>query len=98
MEGGKDGGGGSAAPLDLATSVSTAQVAAYTRGVYTVCPRSSDPFYIVGYYIKWVTTSWTYSTACPLHCVKFSYTHVKILVKKDILYFLLLLLDKTLNP
>ena len=28
----------------------------------TVCPRSSDPFYIVGYYIKWVTTSWTYST------------------------------------
>ena len=28
----------------------------------TVCPRSSDPFYIVGYYITWVTTSWTYST------------------------------------
>ena len=27
--------------------------------VYTVCPRSSDPFYIVTYYIKWVTTSWT---------------------------------------
>ena len=27
----------------------------------TVCPRSSDPFYLVGYYIKWVTTSWTYS-------------------------------------
>ena len=25
----------------------------------TVCPRSSDPFYIVSYYIKWVTTSWT---------------------------------------
>mgnify|MGYP001295737045 CR=1 FL=1 len=25
-------------------------------------PRSSDPFYIVSYYIKWVTTSWTYST------------------------------------
>ena len=25
-----------------------------------VCPRSSDPFYIVlGYNIKWVTTSWT---------------------------------------
>ena len=24
---------------------------------YTVCPRSSDPFYIVTYYIKWVTTS-----------------------------------------
>ena len=26
-----------------------------------MCPRSSDPFYIVSYYIKWVTTSWTYS-------------------------------------
>ena len=25
----------------------------------TVCPRSSDPFYIVTYYIKLVTTSWT---------------------------------------
>ena len=23
---------------------------------------SSDPFYIVSYYIKWVTTSWTHST------------------------------------
>ena len=28
---------------------------------YIICPRSSDPFYIVGYYIKWVTTSSTYS-------------------------------------
>ena len=29
----------------------------------TVCPRSSEPFYIVSYYnIKWVTTSRTYST------------------------------------
>ena len=28
---------------------------------HTVCPRSSDPFYIVTYYVKWVTTSWTYS-------------------------------------
>ena len=27
-----------------------------------VCPRSSDPFHIVSYYINWVTTSWTYST------------------------------------
>ena len=23
-------------------------------------PRSSDPFYVVSYYIKWVTTSWTH--------------------------------------
>ena len=28
---------------------------------YTVCLGSSDPFYIVTFYIKWVTTSWTYS-------------------------------------
>ena len=28
---------------------------------YTVSPRSSDPFYVVSYYIKWVTTSWTHS-------------------------------------
>ena len=27
-----------------------------------IYPRSSDPFYIVSYYIKWVTTSWTHST------------------------------------
>ena len=27
----------------------------------TVCPRSSDPFYVVTYYIKLVTTSWTHS-------------------------------------
>ena len=25
-----------------------------------VCPRSLYPFYIVTYYIKWVTTLWTY--------------------------------------
>ena len=29
--------------------------------VCTVCQRSSDPFYLVTYYIKWVTTSWTHS-------------------------------------
>ena len=28
----------------------------------TVCLRSSDPFYIVTCYIKWVTTSWTDGT------------------------------------
>ena len=26
---------------------------------HTVCQGSSDPFYEVTYYIKWVTTSWT---------------------------------------
>ena len=29
----------------------------------TVCPRSSDPFYILIYYITWVTISWTHSTS-----------------------------------
>ena len=27
----------------------------------TVCPGSSDPFYILTYYIKWATTSWIHS-------------------------------------
>ena len=28
---------------------------------YTICPRSSAPFYIEGNYIQWVNTSWTYT-------------------------------------
>ena len=28
--------------------------------ILTVCPRSSGPFYVVTYYIKWVTNSWIY--------------------------------------
>ena len=32
----------------------------------TICPGSSDPFYIVTYYMKLVTTSWT-------HSISFSY-------------------------
>ena len=27
-----------------------------------MCPRSSDPFYLASYYIKWVTTFWSHST------------------------------------
>jgi len=34
------------------------QVAFKFKG--TICPGSSDPFYIVSYYIKWATTSWTH--------------------------------------
>ena len=30
--------------------------------ICAVCPRISDPFYIVTYYLKWVTTSWTDGT------------------------------------
>ena len=36
----------------------------------TVCPRSSDPFYVVTYYIKWVNTSWT---CCTLKCTLRAY-------------------------
>ena len=32
------------------------------RSKTIVCPGSSDPSYVVSYYIKWVTTSWTYGT------------------------------------
>ena len=31
------------------------------RKTCTVCPRSSDLFNEVTYYIKWAITSWTYS-------------------------------------
>ena len=41
-------------------------IRSWTTWIYcvlrTVCPRSSDPFHIVTYYIKWVTTSWTDGT------------------------------------
>ena len=30
---------------------------------------SSDPFYIVSYYIKWVTTSWTHSISLLTNAV-----------------------------
>ena len=33
----------------------------FAGGTVTVCPGSSGPFYIETCYIKWVTTSWTYS-------------------------------------
>ena len=34
--------------------------------LFTVCPRSSGQFYIVSNYIKWVNTSWTYSSRVTL--------------------------------
>ena len=40
----------------------------------TVCPRSSDPFYTVNFYIKWVTTSWTYSILY-LYLILYLLTH-----------------------
>ena len=41
---------------ELPSNISTMQC--------TVCPRGLDTFYIVPYNIKWVKTSWTYSTVC----------------------------------
>ena len=43
----------------------------------TVCPRNSDPYYIVSYYIKRVTTSWTHSS-CAVR--PNSYREIKLLV------------------
>ena len=34
----------------------------------TICPGSSDPFYIASYFLKWVTTSWTHSN-CIFFCM-----------------------------
>ena len=31
----------------------------------TICPGSLDLFYIVTYQMKWVKTTWTYSSVCP---------------------------------
>ena len=53
--------------------------------IHTVCPTSSDPFYIVSYYIRWVTTSWTYSTSTCMSnlddkCFFFSTKYLEIYV------------------
>ena len=35
--------------------------------LHTVCPRSSDPHYLVSYDINWVTTSWTNGITPAIH-------------------------------
>ena len=50
--------------ISAAGSVDAIEAPAQAPGRHTVCPGNSDPFYIVTYFIKWVTTSWTYSTYC----------------------------------
>ena len=52
---------------------------------YTVCPRSSDPFDELTYYIKWVPTSWTYSTTV---CFRSSDPFYSKLLNKMCHYFL----------
>ena len=59
----------------------------------TVFPRSSDPFHIVSYYMKWATTSWTHNiiyiyiyicnlwTVCPSFGLKsVSYSFMSMLI------------------
>ena len=40
-------------------SVGSAFIWVLGSGSGTVRPRRSDPFYIITYHVKWVTTSWT---------------------------------------
>ena len=46
----------------------------------TTCPRSSDPFHIVTYYIKWVTTSWTHRTAKVVYTIGDSIISISFIV------------------
>ena len=69
------------------------------KHVHTICPRSSDPFYIVSYYIKWVITSWTHSRGSPVLkiwkvLVFFLEGRIRIRVKPTRILTLLLLLPK----
>ena len=58
----------------------------------TICLRSSDPFYIVNYYIKWATTSWTHSSSvkdahmwsiiCNIICLSHSFIMPTVLKSK----------------
>ena len=41
-----------------------------------MCPRSSDPFYVVTNYIKWVTTTRTYSSNLIYKMVTTSWTNI----------------------
>ena len=48
-------------------------------GVCTLCPRSSDPFHIVTYYVKWVTISWT-DGSMLIKCDTIAYDLVKEII------------------
>ena len=45
---------------------------------HTACSRSSYPFYIVTYYVKWITTSCTYSTITPRGPKHFAFYHLTL--------------------
>ena len=47
---------------------------------FNVCPRSFDQFYVVTHYMKWVKTSWTYSTGLRQTRIIVSYYHLNIYI------------------
>ena len=47
-----------------------------------MCPGRSDPFYILSYYIKWVTTSRTHSIIDPSLIQKYNQAGVIITTQK----------------
>ena len=60
-------------------------------GIKMYATGSSDPSYIVSYYIKWVTTSWTHSIFCSGSCVHFCrmpclYLIMRIMISVSVMY------------
>ena len=61
-----------------------------TVSYVAVCPRSSDPFYIVSYYIKCVTTSWTHKYLSK-YCVSNKYSdpfYIVLRVQEEVTHFI----------
>ena len=57
---------------------------------YSVCPRSIDPFYIysISYYIRWATTSWTFSNLPVLYHIVSNKRIFVTILKFDGTYFI----------
>ena len=51
----------------------------------TACPGSSHPFYVVTYYIKWVSTAWAHSTSEQNQGASLSCLYIKKKSTKKIL-------------
>ena len=45
---------------------------------YTICPRSSYPFCLVAYYLKWVTSSWTHSSIANFILKKENFSMISV--------------------
>ena len=55
-------------------NLKSVRIGKYKEIICTVCPRRSYQFYIVSYFINWVTTSWTHSN------IVFKYSEFKDIV------------------